>query len=540
MPQFSAGFAEGLNDISHRAYEGANTQWLLDALTAAKHKRDLEDQQRQQLIRDQIVQGQAYEQMSPPPQSPPPGAASQPMQAPQAPPAMPPGGPPMGPGGPPNLAANFPPGTAIGSAPNAQAALAMMKGMEANGQKGAVGVQPPTPAGWQPSPGASPALGGPGGPPASAAPPPGQIAPPPMGGAGPEASQPGVIPGQMLSVPKAIETLKGMHIPPDQIERVLDKMMPAINAQNKQAADAFKLETNAQKAAIEAYKAYILGTQRAETQAKDVESKVERRASGAAQGQEKIEIDRQKLGGAAGGAAGKAGAALDPETLNFLADRIITGDKSAATGLGYGNAGAANRAALQRAVRERADAKGLNGADIAANIAQFGGVQAGERTAGVRSANIEMAVTEADKMADLVTKASEKVGRSQFVPLNKAIIAYEEQTGDVDVRKLGASINSFINAYARAISPAGVPTVADKEHARDMLKKADTHEQMVGIIDQLHQEMKAAQAAPPEVRRQLREAVTGKSSAAAVPTATNPKTGEKVEYRDGKWQPVKP
>ncbi len=55
-------------------------------------------------------------------------------------------------------------------------------------------------------------------------------------------------PPRVLSVPKAIETLKGMHIPPDQIVRVLDKMMPAINAQNKQAADAFnQLETNAAK-----------------------------------------------------------------------------------------------------------------------------------------------------------------------------------------------------------------------------------------------------------------------------------------------------
>ena len=47
-----------------------------------------------------------------------------------------------------------------------------------------------------------------------------------------------------------------------------------------------------------------------------------------------------------------------------------------------------------------------------------------------RSANFWPAEKEVYAMADLVTEASSKVPRTQFMPINKAIIAYENNTGD--------------------------------------------------------------------------------------------------------------
>jgi hypothetical protein len=222
-------------------------------------------------------------------------------------------------------------------------------------------------------------------------------------------------------------------------------------------------------------------------------------------------MDRQP--GAPGAARG-ASAILDKETLQMMAEQYLSGDKSVASGLGYGNVGASNRAALRKAINEEAKHRGMSGADIAAQLAEYQGIQAGERTAGVRSANIEMAVSEAFKMGDLVAEASANFDRTNFPPVNKALAALKAGTGDVAVRKFGASINSFINAYARAVAPAGVPTVSDKDHAREVLSTADTQEQVVGIIDQLQLEMAAARQAPPTVRAQLREAVTGKERAA--------------------------
>ena len=228
-----------------------------------------------------------------------------------------------------------------------------------------------------------------------------------------------------------------------------------------------------------------------------------------------------------GSGSATASTILDKDTIRMMAEQYLAGDKSVASGLGYGNVGATNRAALRKGINELAKERGMSGKDIAAAIAEFSGIVAGERTAGQRSANIEMAVSEASKMAKLVVDASNKFDRTEFPPLNKALAAYERGTGGVEVRRLGAAINSFINAYARAVAPAGVPTVSDKDHARDMIELADTQEAVVGIIDQLQMEMRAAQEAPPEVRQQLREAVTGKKR----DTTEAPKAPEKKRVR---------
>ncbi len=181
-----------------------------------------------------------------------------------------------------------------------------------------------------------------------------------------------------------------------------------------------------------------------------------------------------------------------------------------------------------------------------ANKAEVGGLNAGARAVGTRAANFGLAKSEAYEMADLVTEASSKVSRTSFMPINKALIALKENTGDVEVRQYGAAINSFINAYARAVSPIGTPTVSDKDHARDMLSKADSHSQVVGIIDQLKKEMVAAGNAPKVVRAEQREAALGIGGGGVKPgaskyaegqTATGP-GGKKMIFKGGAWQPM--
>lgn len=141
------------------------------------------------------------------------------------------------------------------------------------------------------------------------------------------------------------------------------------------------------------------------------------------------------------------------------------------------------------------------------NAAEYGGALAGSRAVGTRAANFELAKSEAYEMADLVVQSSASVSRTSFMPINKAIVAFEKNTGDTNVRAFGAALNSFINAYARAVSPIGSPTVSDKNHAREMLSAADSHEQVLAIIAQLKREMVAAGRAPEVVREKQREAV---------------------------------
>lgn len=231
------------------------------------------------------------------------------------------------------------------------------------------------------------------------------------------------------------------------------------------------------------------------------------------------------LAGGTGRAGGKAGGAggleptLNGDSLRFMAEQYLAGDKSVFTNLGRGAQGSANVTALRRAITDVAAAKGMSPRDTALAVQEFMGLGAAQRALGTRAANFGMAKAEADEMADLVTQSSEAYGRTQFMPVNKALNAFETNTGDTKIREFGAAINSFINAYARAISPTGTVTVNDKEHAREMLSTADSHQQVVAIIGQLKKEMAAAGKAPGAVKEQLRtgfrEPPAGNAPAAA-------------------------
>lgn len=222
----------------------------------------------------------------------------------------------------------------------------------------------------------------------------------------------------------------------------------------------------------------------------------------------------KRLNAAIDARAGDPNAVLDPETLTAMALQYLSGDKSVMTNLGRGVQGARNIVALRKEVTKQAKAQGMAPADISARLAEFGGLQASERAVGTRSANVELAVSEASKFATLAQEASKEVSRTGFVPVNKALQMWQKGTGDPKISKFVAANTSLINAYSRAVSPSGVPAVSDKEHAREMLDTAQTPEQYQAVVGQLVLEMKAAQAAPADVKRELHELHTGKPTAA--------------------------
>lgn len=205
-----------------------------------------------------------------------------------------------------------------------------------------------------------------------------------------------------------------------------------------------------------------------------------------------------------GGAGGATEPTINDDTLTAMAEQYLAGDKSVFQNLGRGAQGAANVVALRQRVAEVAKEVGMTPDQIALAQAEFMGQGAAQRTLGTRTANFGLAEKEALEMAGLVRDTSAVVARTTFMPINKAIIAYNDQTGDPETRAFGAALNSFINAYARAVSPVGTPTVSDKDHARAMLSRADSHKALLAIMDQLEREMKAAEKAPGAVRDQLR------------------------------------
>lgn len=234
--------------------------------------------------------------------------------------------------------------------------------------------------------------------------------------------------------------------------------------------------------------------------------------------------------------------ALDPEELKMVAQQYLTGDKSAIQGYARNPT---QRIALQKAIVAEAKAQGMSGADIAAQTAEFAGITAGSRAVGTRGANIELASAEAEQMIDIVKQKSSAFSGTNFVPWNKALSAYDTQTGAPEIKGLGAAINSLVNVYARAISPSGVPTISDKEHAREMLSKVDSPAQINEVLGVMKQEMAAARASPGQVRKTQREAVTGRRSTDAPKQASQfvegqvytDAQGRRAKYVNGTWVP---
>lgn len=222
---------------------------------------------------------------------------------------------------------------------------------------------------------------------------------------------------------------------------------------------------------------------------------------------------------------------LSEDDTRFMARQYLAGDKSVLQNLGRGAQGARDLLAVRKAIRTEAEAKGMKPDEVASTIAEFEGLKSGERALGNRTATAGMAVNEASQFADLAVKASDKVNRTNYPSFNKILLAGEKGTGDKDVVQFGAYNNSLINAYARAISPSGTPTVSDKDHAREMLSTAYSKGQYAAVVDAMKKEMSAAMKSPGMVREEFRgygKREIGPSGAAATPT----KAGGTVHWDD--------
>jgi hypothetical protein len=208
---------------------------------------------------------------------------------------------------------------------------------------------------------------------------------------------------------------------------------------------------------------------------------------------------------------------LAPEDVKFLAQQAIAGDTSVYQNLGRGVQGAQNIVAIRKEVTRMQEAAGGTGADQAAANAGFQGEKAAARTGATKAANVGMAVAEAQKTFPIVREASAALPRTEFPGVNAALQAAQTGSGDPRVVALGTALNTAVNAYSRAISPTGTPTVADKEHARELLTTASTPEQLDAVLSVMEREMKAARQAPTEVQAQQKARISGRGEGAPAP-----------------------
>lgn len=207
--------------------------------------------------------------------------------------------------------------------------------------------------------------------------------------------------------------------------------------------------------------------------------------------------------------------AMDPLAIHMTAQQYLAGDKSALQNFGRGAQGAKNLNLVRLEIARQATAAGMSGADIAAKMAEFAGTVAGQRTAGTRSAGIEIAANEVSQLAPLALDASSKVARSGFKPFGNAQIMFDSHTNDPNMRQFAMANTALVNAYGQAMARGGSATVSDKDHARELLSTTFDQPSYAAAVSQLQQEIKAAQAAPKAVRKELSNAVSGRESDAS-------------------------
>lgn len=214
--------------------------------------------------------------------------------------------------------------------------------------------------------------------------------------------------------------------------------------------------------------------------------------------------ERAKMG------PGQSGPKLAQEDIQAMAEQYLAGDKSVFNGLGRGAQGAETILALRTEIGRQLRDKGRNGADVAAKLAEYGGLVTGLRATGNISARVENAAEEAAQLAPLALEASNAVVRSGFLPFGKAQIMFDTQSNDTALAKFATANMGLATAYASAMARGNKPTVSDMEHARELLSTAKDQAAYNAVVAQMMKEIDAAKRAPKNVRDSLTGEISGR------------------------------
>ena len=341
-------------------------------------------------------------------------------------------------------------------------------------------------------------------------------------------------PGGPLTMQSAIKVLQDQGLSGADLMAGLQQLTPLLDSQAKQQSAQLQMQFNNElklQGVSDRHDQMAERVREADQRAQDRQASLAdrqqaREESNAMRG-EMIALRKQQIAATNG-----EDAKFSPDDVKFLAEQAHAGDTTVYQNLGRGAQGAKNIIAVRRAVMDLAKSKGETGADIAAANAGFQGEKAAARTGATKAANVGMAVTEAQQTFPLVRQASAALPRTEFPGVNRALQAAQTGSGDPRVIALGTALNTSVNAYARAISPSGTPTVADKEHARELLNTANTPEQLNAVLGMMEKEMSAASKAPTEVMARQKARISGRDPATASDTGAPVRVSSDAEYNN--------
>jgi len=183
-------------------------------------------------------------------------------------------------------------------------------------------------------------------------------------------------------------------------------------------------------------------------------------------------------------AAGSAGSISD-ESISFLADRYLAGDKSAAQGLGLGASGQANRNKFLQAVSQRAEEKGITGDQLAKIMQDYTADTAAQRSLATTEAKLKVILNTTRAAIPAAIEASTKVPRTKFVPVNTLIQKGQVATSDPDLQSFAMANLQLAEGWARAMNPTGVMRESDRDLALNTLSTATSPETYARAVNQL-------------------------------------------------------
>lgn len=188
----------------------------------------------------------------------------------------------------------------------------------------------------------------------------------------------------------------------------------------------------------------------------------------------------------------QAAGMFSPDTIDQMAQRYrLDGTLPPA---GMGASGNIVRAKILNRAAEMAKADGQSGE--AERIRQSG-YKANTQALGQleKQRNLVLAFEKnALANADLALQQSEKVDRVGSPAIDRWIQAGKKEVlGDVEVAKLHTAIRTFVNEYAKvttSVTGGGVTSDSARKEIDDLLRAAQTKEQVRGVIGLMKQEMK--------------------------------------------------
>jgi hypothetical protein len=186
--------------------------------------------------------------------------------------------------------------------------------------------------------------------------------------------------------------------------------------------------------------------------------------------------------------AQKKAPTMDPDTVDFLAGRVLAGDNSGLVGLGRGAQGAENIGAVQARVAQLAHERGIDATGMLRNMAHAAGMKAGARTLEQYNAKMGPLEKRVESAANYAADLSDKIPRGSVVPWNQLTQGIQKNLSDPNLRDLNVRINTLVNEYAAAVG-GGNGTDATRAHAREMLSMADSPETFRRIVNSMVREV---------------------------------------------------